>query len=292
MKKIALLGAGVMGFLAASRVLEKGYSLTVYDPFSAAQDRAREAGAAIGETPAAAAAGADVVVMFLPGPVQIRECVAGEEGVLRTLSKGSVVVDHSTADPETAKAMAALAKDQGVGYLDAPVLGRPTAIGKWALPIGGEAADIEKCHDVLECYAGNLIPVGASGQGHAIKLLNQLMFGAINAMTAEMMAIADKLGVAPKLLYETITSSRAGTVSNLFGELGQRIAEDEYDNPSFSVNLLIKDVALAVNMAKAGNAPPVLGRTINYLNELARAQGLGNKDTSVMWKCIRRSFEP
>lgn len=292
MKKIALLGAGVMGFLAASKLLEKGFPLTVYDPFPAAQDRARDAGATIGETPAAAAAGADVVVMFLPGPVQIRECVAGEDGVLSTLGQGSIVVDHSTSDPGTTKAMAALAQDKGIDYLDAPVLGRPSAIGKWALPIGGDSAALEKCREVLESYAGNLMPVGDSGQGHAIKLLNQLMFGAINAMTAEMMAIADKLGIAPKLLYDTITSSRAGTVSNLFVELGQRIAADDYDNPSFSVNLLIKDVALATDMAKAENAPPVLGRTINYLNELARAQGLGGKDTSIMWKCVRRSFEP
>jgi len=286
MKKIALLGAGVMGSLAASRLLEKGYPLCVFDPFPQAQERARKAG------PAKAAEGADMVIMFLPGPAQIRDCVAGENGVLAVLAKGSVIVDHSTVDPETTKAMAALAQAKGVGYLDAPVLGRPAAVGKWALPTGGDQAHIETCREALSCYAGNIIPVGDSGAGNAIKLLNQLMFGAINAMTAEMMAIADKLGVSPKLLYETITASKAGTVSNLFGELGKRIADDDYENPAFSVNLLIKDVALAVDMAKAGNAPPVLGRTINYLNELARAQGLGSKDTSVMWKCVRRSFNP
>lgn len=292
MKKVALLGAGVMGSLAAARMLERGHTVCVFDPFPAAQERAKKAGATIGETPAKAAVGVNIVIMFLPGPVQIKACIAGEDGLLSTLAAGSIIIDHSTVDPETTKAMAALAEEKGIGYLDAPVLGRPIAVGNWALPIGGNAAHLEGCREVLECYAANIIPVGASGQGHAIKLLNQMMFGAINAMTAEMMAIADKLGVEPKLLYDTITSSGAGTVSNLFGELGKRISDDNYEDPAFSVNLLIKDVALAVDMAKAGNAPPVLGRTINYLNELARAQGLGNKDTSVMWKCVRKSFEP
>jgi 3-hydroxyisobutyrate dehydrogenase-like beta-hydroxyacid dehydrogenase len=110
-------------------------------------------------------------------------------------------------------------------------------------------------------------------------------------MTAEMMAIADKVGVAPKLLYETITSSQAGTVSNLFKELGARIAADDYDNPTFSVDLLIKDVRLAVEMAKAHGAPPLLARTVEFLNEAARAQGLGSADTAVMWKCYRRFWD-
>ena len=77
-----------------------------------------------------------------------------------------------------------------------------------------------------------------------------MMFGAINAMTAEMMAIADKMDIAPKLLYETISASQAGTVSNLFKELGARIAGDNYEAPTFTVDLLIKDVRLGLEMAE------------------------------------------
>ena len=128
--------------------------------------------------------------------------------------------------------------------------------------------------------------MGPSGTGNKIKLLNQLMFGAINAITAEMMAIAEKVGIPPKLLYETITASQASTVSNLFKELGKHIVADDYDDPAFTVDLLNKDIRLAVQMAKAHNAPPLLSRTVEHINEMARAQGFGNKDTSVMWKCF------
>jgi 3-hydroxyisobutyrate dehydrogenase/2-hydroxy-3-oxopropionate reductase len=140
---------------------------------------------------------------------------------------------------------------------------------------------------VLALLAPNIFHIGPSGSGNQVKLLNQLMFGAINAMTAEMMAIAEKVGVPPKLLYETITASQAGTVSNLFKELGARIAADDYANPTFSVDLLIKDVHLAVEMARSHGAPPILARSVEFLNEAARAQGLGSADTAAMWKCYR-----
>ena len=146
------------------------------------------------------------------------------------------MVDHSTADPETARFAAELLGEAGIGWLDAPVLGRPTAVGKWALPVGATDGALARARPVLESYAGHVFEVGGPGAGHTIKLLNQMMFGAINAMTAEMMATAARLGVAPGRLYEIITASQAGTVSNLFRELGQRIAEDRFDDPTFSVD--------------------------------------------------------
>lgn len=118
-----------------------------------------------------------------------------------------------------------------------------------------------------------------------------MMFGAINAMTAEMMAIAEKMGIPPKLLYETIVASQAGTVSNLFKELGNRIASDDYSNPTFTVDLLVKDVHLAVEMAQKSGAPPLLGQTIETINEMAQAQGQGSADTAAMWKIFQTVWE-
>ena len=132
-------------------------------------------------------------------------------------------------------AMAALAAKEKIGYLDAPVLGRPSAVGHWALPIGGEQETLERCRPVLETFSGRIISVGESGMGNKIKLLNQLMFSAINAMTAEMMAIASHVGISPNLLYETIIDSRAGTVSNLFIELGRNIVSSRPETVDLSV---------------------------------------------------------
>ena len=202
----------------------------------------------------------------------------------RTRARNAILVDHSTVDPDTSKRMSELAAAKSIGYLDAPVLGRPASIGKWTLVVGGRDTDVDRCRPVLQHLAANIFHIGSAGCGNQVKLLNQLMFGAINAMTAEMMAIAEHIGLPPALLYQTITSSNAATVSNLFRELGSRIAADDYDSPTFSIDLLAKDVRLATEMARAHGAPPILARSVELLNDAARAQGLGKLDTAAMWK--------
>ena len=106
-------------------------------------------------------------------------------------------------------------------------------------------------------------------------------------MTAEMMAIAEKIGIKPRRLYEIITASQAGTISNLFKELGERVSKENYEDPTFTVDLLVKDIKLAVQMAKNNNAPPILARSVELINEISQAQGLGKKDTAIMWKSYR-----
>jgi 3-hydroxyisobutyrate dehydrogenase-like beta-hydroxyacid dehydrogenase len=92
-------------------------------------------------------------------------------------------------------------------------------------------------------------------------------------------------------LFEIITASQAGTVSNLFKELGGRIAAGDYANPTFTVDLLVKDIKLAVRMAREKNAPPILGRTVELINEISQVQGLGAKDTAIMWTSYKGIWE-
>jgi 3-hydroxyisobutyrate dehydrogenase len=284
METIGLIGIGVMGRTVAVKVIEGGYPVLAYDVSPACMEKAAALGVSIAPTLSEVTRQARVILMLLPGPADVKACVAGPDGLLAAAAPGTVIVDMATSDPATTVAMADLARARDVGYVDAPVLGRPATVGKWALPAGGRPEDIDRCRPVLKLFAAHVPHVGPPGAGHKIKLLNQMMFGAINAMTAEMMAVAERIGIPPKLLFDTITLSQAGTVSNLFKELGGRVAEERYDDPTFTVDLLIKDVALGVKMAKEGGAPPILGRSVELINEIARAQGLGSSDTSAMWK--------
>ena len=286
MDSVGLIGLGVMGSACAKRIIAAGYKLMVYDTSASAIHRAEEMGATGASDPADLADKCAIVLMLLPGPAEVARCVSGPGGLLAVERAGRVIVDMSTVDPETTQRMAELAHRQHTGYLDAPVLGRPIAAGNWALPVGGAPEDLDRCRPVLACVASTITHVGPSGTGNKIKLLNQLMFGAINAMTAEMMAIAAQVGIAPQLLYDTITASQAGTVSNLFKELGRHIVAEDYDNPAFSVDLLCKDVRLSIQMAESHQAPPLLARTVAQINQIAQVQGYGPKDTSVMWKCF------
>jgi 3-hydroxyisobutyrate dehydrogenase len=291
MQTLGLIGGGVMGRHAASKLLQAGHPLFVYDISPEAQEKARALGATVTANLRGVAERADVMIMFLPGPKQVRACVAGPEGLLSAARPGSVIVDMSTVDPGTTRDMWDLAKQASVGYLDAPVLGGPAAVGKWTLPIGGMQEDIERCAAVFDLIAARCIPIGGPGSGNKLKLLNQLMFSAINAMTAEMMAVSEKVGIPRKLLYETITASQAGTVSNLFKELGQKIVTKDFEDPTFTVDLLCKDVRLAVEMAQEAKAPPLLARTIQFVNEMAQSQGFGASDTAIMWKSFSRIWE-
>lgn len=290
-KKIRLAGTGVMGRAVIEKMIAAGQGITAYDPFPEALEKAAGLGAEVVDCPAELVRGAEMVIILLPGPAQIEKLVRGPEGLLARAEGAPILVDMSTSDPALSEELAAQAVTQGIGWLDAPILGRPDTVGNWCLPVGGRAEDLEFCRPVLEIIAGRIMHIGPAGSGHKLKLLNQMMFGAINAMTAEMMAISEKVGIPPKTLYEAISASRAGTVSNLFLELGRRIADDDYANPTFTVDLLIKDVSLGVAMARRHKAPPVLGRSVECLNELSQVQGHGGQDTSVMWKSVRKLWE-
>ncbi|PKN29647.1 MAG: NAD(P)-dependent oxidoreductase [Deltaproteobacteria bacterium HGW-Deltaproteobacteria-21] len=284
MSTVGLMGFGTMGSVAAEKIVKAGHTLLVFEPDAGARKRAESLGAGLAVAPSEAADGADLVLMFLPGPKQVKSCVTGSGGILEGARPGLAIVDMSTVDPGTTMSMSEAARPRNVGYLDAPVLGRPSSVGNWALPVGGEPEILEKCRPVLGLLAAKIFHIGPTGSGNRVKLLNQLMFGAINAMTAEMMAVASKMGISPGVVYETISASQAATVSGLFKELGRRVSAEDYADPTFTVDLLVKDVRLAVQMAKESGAPPILGRSVELINEMAQAQGLGGQDTSMMWK--------
>ncbi|RMF76504.1 MAG: NAD(P)-dependent oxidoreductase, partial [Chloroflexi bacterium] len=240
-------------------------------------------GATAVESAADVAAQADIILLLLPGPLQVEAVVTGERGLLSAGRAGQTIIDMSTVDPATTRRMGAQAAAVGVAYLDAPILGRPAAVGRWVLPVGGNAAVLERARPVLNILAREIIHVGELGAGHTLKLLNALMFSAINAMTAEMMTIAVKAGLNPQVLYDTIADSDAATVSGLFKESGRKIVERDFD-PAFTIDLLCKDNGLAIQMARDAGAPPLLATAIQTINELGRATGHGHEDTSALIK--------
>lgn len=287
---IGLCGGGVMGRRIVEALVAAGHSVVAYDVSESARRQVEKLGAEMSESPAAVMQTCSTVILVLPAPEHVRDCVTGEEGLLsRPIDHpdaAKTIVDMSTVDPDVSIEMSQTAKSARVAYLDAPILGRPDTVGNWALPVGGSPEDLAVVRPVLEVLASQIFEAGGVGAGNRIKLLNQLMFGAINAMTAEMMAIADRMGVSQRALYETITGSKAGTVSNLFKELGSRVVDERYTEPTFTVDLLVKDVRLASKMSREAGAPPLLSKAVEFINEAAQTAGYGQMDTSVMWKAV------
>lgn len=289
MRRIGIIGLGIMGLRAARLFKEQGFDVHGFDPFPQAVARAEEAKIVMHASPADVAERTDVALLFVPGPADTENVVAGKAGLLEKAVPGYAIANCSTVDPATNIALGEKALRQGVGYLDAPLLGRPAGIGSWAFVVGGEEVTLRALTPYLLVLCGSqsrILHMGDLGNGNKTKLLNNLLFGAINACTAEIMALAKHMGLSQKLLYEAAVAAGAGTMSNLYKELAPRIFENRYDDPNFTVDMLLKDNQLALDMAKKAGAPLVLGSAVDVLNRMASAQGLGREDTSAMWKML------
>lgn len=281
--KVGLVGVGTMGSRMATALVGAGHTVLARDIDPAAERRAAEIGAQLLGSPRAVAEGAEVVLLSLPMPADVASVVAGPDGLLAGATAGQVIVDLSTVDPGSTREMAAAAREEGVGYLDAPVLGRPQGCGNWTLPVGGDEESLAKARPVLEKLARRVVLVGPSGHGNVVKLLNNLMFGAINSVTVEVMALCAKVGMPPKVFVDLVTESGAATVSNLFKEVGPKVLNRDF-TPLFGIGLLHKDNALALAMAKEAGVPMVLSSATQLLNEMALAKGLGKEDTAAVVK--------
>jgi 3-hydroxyisobutyrate dehydrogenase-like beta-hydroxyacid dehydrogenase len=286
--QVGMIGFGIMGAAIARRLIEHGHEVVVVDTRPAALDAAKGIGCHVAATPAEAARAASTVLLSLPTPEHVTAVVrTGGAPLLDGAVAGSVIVDTSTVDPATSQQNAKAAAERGVGYLDSPVLGRPSRAGQWTLPTGGDADDIAKVRPVLAAFANRIVHVGPSGSGNTVKLLNNLMFGAINGATVEMFALAERLGVEAGLLFNAIADSGAGTVSNLFKELGPKIVEREF-SPAFTIDNMEKDVRLGLELAEEAGMTLPLSEAGQRLTRLAQVAGLGAEDSAAVVKVLER----
>jgi 3-hydroxyisobutyrate dehydrogenase-like beta-hydroxyacid dehydrogenase len=283
--RVGLVGVGTMGSRISDAVRRAGFQLTVCDIAPEVQERERAHGSAIAATPRGVAQQSDVVLLSLPLPEDVRRVVEGPEGLLSDKAFAGYIVDMSTVDPFTTRDLAALAMAQGARYVDAPVLGRPERCGHWTLPMGGDEADISALAHVLKSVAASIRHVGPVGSGQVLKLLNNVMFGAINAITVECMAAAPRLGLDPEVFYDVVVDSGAASVSNLFREIGPKIVHQDWA-PTFSLSLLEKDNRLAVEMAESAGATLPIASAVASMNKRGVDHGLGALDTSALIRIV------
>ncbi len=287
---IGLIGVGTMGRLILRCLLDAGYPVIVHDVSTEAIDLAESWGAEVVKSPAEVSTVCKYVLLCLPGPVETERTVRGEDGLLNHIEPDHIIIDLSTSDPSTTVRLAEeTAKNHGV-FLDAPILGRPASIGNWVLPVGGDHRSLERSRPILESFASRAVSVGPPGAGHTLKLLNQLMFSTINAITTEIMAICSLTDLSPETLFTTIADSGAATVSGLFREVGQKIIERNFE-PIFSIDLLCKDTDLGVKMAKGYGASAVVAELVQKQNEIARSTGLGKEDSSALVKVYEDLYD-
>ena len=212
MANVAFIGLGVMGYPMAGHLQRAGHQVTVYNRTAAkAASWVESYGGKSAATPAEAARGQDVVLLCVGNDNDLREVVCGEQGVLTGAHNGMVLVDHTTASAGVARELSALAGEQGVGFLDAPVSGGQAGAesGQLTIMAGGDEAVFDLVRPILSCYARMLRLMGPVGSGQLTKMVNQICIGGLLQGLSEAMHFAQQAGLDGDAVVSVISKGAA-----------------------------------------------------------------------------------
>lgn len=215
-KNVGMVGVGLMGHGIASNIVRHGHSLAVLEhPGNQPLDTLKAAGVAGLHSAAEVAARADVVILVLTGSPQVEQVLTGPGGVLEGLRPGGVVIDCSTAIPSSTLRMAQAVHAAGGRFLDAPMTRTPkeAAEGRLNLLVGGDAALLDECRPLLQCFAENITHAGPVAAGHGMKLLHNFVSLGMVTLLAEAAACAQRQGVAPDVFVDVLAKGGGGGVA-------------------------------------------------------------------------------
>jgi len=286
---IAFLGAGLMGSAMIRNYLKAGHQVTVYNRTLEKARPLTAFGARLAETPAQAAAGADLIVSSLTNDVASRECWAGPLGVLgAALKPGAYAVEASTVSIDWVRELAALAHARGLHFLDCPVAGRPDAAEAAKLKIfaGGAAEDVDALRPVFAAIGTEVEHLGPVGSGITFKLIYNVMGAVQVAATAEGMFACEAAGIDLQVAARCF--STGNTNSGHVIRHSRYMAENRHENPiQFSGKMRIKDVEYGVQLIEACGAQSVLGHaTIDLFGQMVE-HGMGDLNDSELIDTLR-----
>ena len=261
--KIGFIGLGNMGGPMAANLVKAGHAVTGFDMAEVSIDGVSMAASAPG-----AAAGAVVVITMLPNGAILRS-VADE--VIPAMTSGAVLLDCSTVDVESARAVAAQAQAAGLSALDAPVSGGVggARAGTLTFMVGGDEAGLNTARELFDIMGQKAVHCGPSGNGQAAKICNNMILGATMIVTCEAFALADKLGLDRQAMFDVVsTSSGYSWTMNAYCPapgIGPQSPADNGYEPGFAAELMLKDLRLAQQAAEAAGADTPMGRAARDL---------------------------
>jgi len=279
---IGFIGLGTMGQHMATNLLRGGHALTVHDLRREAASPHLTAGAKWADTPAAAAAGAEVVFTSLPGPVEVEAVALGDHGLFASMGTGTAYFDLTTNSPTLVRRLHARFAERGVAVLDAPVSGGPRGARtrKLALWVGGDEAVFRRHKPVLDAIGDQARYVGPIGAGSVAKLVHNCAGYAIQTALAEVFTLGVKAGVEPLALWQPVRQGALGR-RRTFEGLVDQFLPGVFEPPAFALRLAHKDVTLATALGRELGVPM---RAANLaLAELTEAlnRGWAERDSRV-----------
>ena len=291
MTTIAFIGLGNMGGGMAANLAAKGYDVRAFDLSAEALEKAKAAGCTAAASAADALAGADAVVTMLPAGQHVAGVYRDE--VFGKAAAGTLLIDCSTIDVATAKALGAEAAAKGYVAVDAPVSGGIAAAnaGTLTFMVGGPDDGFARAQPILQAMGMAVIHAGGSGAGQTAKICNNMLLGASMVATAEAFVLADKLGLDPQRFYDiaSVSSGQCWSMTSYcpVPGVGPETPADRGYQGGFAVALMLKDLRLAAEAAGSASASTPMGARALELYEAFAAEGQGGLDFSAIIKSLR-----
>ena len=275
-----------MGNPMARNLIKAGHQLVVFDVFPDAIAKLIAAGATSAASAAETAKNSDVVITMLPSSPHVREVYTGTGQLIASVSQGTLLIDSSTIDPHTAREVAGEAAKRKIVMLDAPVSGGTVGAeaGTLTFMVGGNANAFAFAKPILEKMGKNVVHCGAEGNGQVAKICNNMLLAISMIGVSEAMNLGASLGIDPKLLAGIINTSSGRCWSsdtyNPFPGVIENSAASRGYTGGFGVDLMLKDLGLAIDAAKQTKQPAIMGSLAHQIYQTWSAMGSGGKDFS------------
>jgi len=284
MARVAFLGLGVMGYPMAGHLARAGHEVTVYNrTFAKAQKWVGEFGGAAAKTPSAAAIDADFVMSCVGNDDDLRSVCLGETGAFATMASGAVFVDHTTVSAKVTRELYGLAKEAGIGFVDAPISGGQAGAENGILSVmcGGDADVFSNAEPIIAAYARICRRIGDNGAGQMTKMCNQIAIAGLVQGLSEALHFAQKAGLDGRDVVEVISQGAAGSwqMQNRF----ETMLDGEFEH-GFAVDWMRKDLGICLDTAnETGASLPVTALVDQFYKDVQRLGG-GRWDTSSLLK--------
>jgi 3-hydroxyisobutyrate dehydrogenase len=291
MARVGFIGVGNMGSLMARNLVRAGHSLKVYDLSEDAVNFVVQSGARAASSVKDSAGGADFVITMLPVGADVRK-VFLDDGIIAAADRGTVLIDCSTIDVDTARAVHAAAAQRGYSMLDAPVSGGVAGAdaGTLTFMCGGDNAVFQKALPLLQGMGKNIVHCGGAGFGQVTKICNNMVAGIIALAVCEAFVMGEKLGVGRQTLYDVLsTSSASSFILNKMCPMPGPVPGSASSNgfkPGFAAKLMLKDLRLSQAAAQMAETATPLGAAATAAFAMHVANGFGDLDMSSIVKLI------
>lgn len=295
MSKIAFIGLGNMGGPMATNLLKAGHEVTVFDLVPAVVKQLTDAGASSAATSVEAASDVDFVITMLPAGKHVEMVYLGDGGLLNVVSPNTVLLDSSTIDAATARKVAAAANAKGIAVMDTPVSGgvAAAAAGTLAFMCGGSEEAFVKAKPILAGMGKNIFHAGDHGAGQVAKICNNMLLSVLMVGTSEALRLGTDNGLDPNKLSEIMLASSGRNwtleVYNPYPGVMENAPASNDFNPGFMVDLMCKDLGLAMETAVHSQSSTPMGALARSLYSAHASNGNGQKDFSSIIESLGKS---